>query len=184
MRKRLSEEEWAEIQAEWETGQIDMTLVARRFGIDRSAITQRAKRKGWPPRNSSPAVVKGIVKRDNSAEPVTNSRTALQAFARVMDLLIQHRGEVATLRSGISAQMKRIEVIIRVAEAKNEPLTLNQEVMIAQMFSAWASALARVIPIERRAFGLTDQDGPSEFDGFTDEEIKIVETALRIALGR
>ena len=65
--------------------------------------------------------------------------------------------------------------------AAGRPLTLKQEVMVAQILAASANSLAKLVPLERRAFGLGNED-ISEFDGFTNEQFDSVENTIRKAL--
>ncbi len=62
------------------------------------------------------------------------------------------------------------------------PFTLKELAILADIITKCAQALNRLIPLERRAFGMTDQDGPSEFDVMTPQQLEAVENTVRRAL--
>lgn len=184
MPNKRREIDWDGIRQEWEVGQLTIKQIAQNFGVSDAAIHLRARRKGWPPRQNSPPVVRGVVSRAfDSPEPLTNQRAALIAFQRAIELLSAHRKSVSDLRTRIEASLRRVEAVIAKRQEQGRSLTLKEEAMVMGILRDAANALARLIPIERRAFGFTDQDGPSEFDGMTEQEIEAVENLIRRAIG-
>jgi hypothetical protein len=109
---------------------------------------------------------------------------ALMAFARVIELIQQHRQDIGVLRSAMRSSLARVERLVNKRLADGRALSLKEEALVMGILRDYANALARVMPLERRAFGFTDEDGPSEMDGFTPEELDAVEQTVRKALGR
>jgi hypothetical protein len=50
---------------------------------------------------------------------------------------------------------------------------------LSAIFSSGSIALAGLIKLERAAFGLSDADGPSEFDTFSEEQLAELEAMIR-----
>ena len=185
--KRLTKDEWLQVRAEWDSGLLSISEIARQFGLaSHKAITIKASREGWPPRPIISDEVRALVPGNvpdvpNSANPGTNSRIALQSFERVIQLLRMHRSSIGVVHQAVIANLNRVAKIVDRQLAAGRPLTLKQEVMVAQILAASANSLAKLVPLERRAFGLGNED-ISEFDGFTNEQFDSVENTIRKAL--
>lgn len=181
---RQSPETWEKIKAEWEAGQLDVSVIAKAHGVSAPAIFKRAAKEAWPPRPTQTDVVTTLVTTLHETEQVvTNPRAALMTFERAIRLLREHREDISTLRLAMRACADRIEKMVG-EKAGKQGWTLKSETMVMGALRDYANALARVVPLERRAFGFTDEDGVSELDGMTEEELAAVEAQFRKALGR
>lgn len=178
--------DWEAIQQEWDTGQLDVREIARQHGITHGAILKRAERKGWAPRPERVEVVTGLVTTlvttaEESGQVVTNPRVALTAFHRAILLLLRHRKMLGDLATGIEQDLKDLEAWRASLKGRSPRLGEIDDAMTIRLKAA--QAMARLIPLERRAFGFKDDEGPSEFDGLTQEQMEAVERTFRKALG-
>lgn len=187
MPKRLTPDEWIQVRAEWDSGILSLSEIARQFGLaDHSSITQRARRKGWPPRpdvtDITRSLVPGDVTGDNDVPPAgTNHRIVLQSFERVIKLLREHRKDLGFLHAAIRANLEGVESIVNARLEKGGRMTLKERLMISQILQASTAAMAKIIPLERRAFGLSNEE-ISEFDTFSNEQLEALEQTVRKAL--
>lgn len=183
---------WEEIKAEYDLGQLSLEAIAAKHGMpDSSAIRQRKKRHGWGERPEVSEIVREIVRnppREGYAV-TTTPRIALMAFDRVLALLHRHRGQLAALDKVITecfADIARIRK--RIQEGyKGKPgrdLNLLEVDGIATIAAKLSQAMSRAIPLERRAFGLNDAEGPSEFDALTQEQLEQLMAVIQERLGR
>jgi hypothetical protein len=173
--------DWEAIEQEWKAGQRDVKEIAREHGISDAAIHQRAKRKGWPPRPVRQEVVSRLVSPPNThGPPANNPRLALTTFQRCIELLHRHRALLGALNAGIVADLEAAEVWRREIGSKRR-LKLDEVRTLMEINTKAAQALARLIPLERRAFGIGPDDVPSEFDGLTADELAAVIETIRRA---
>lgn len=180
----LTQEQWDKIRVEWEAG-TDLGLVVREYGTDESgasittqAIYVRAKREAWPQRPKGTAVTDRVTKTVRESDSGSNSLMfAATSLNRVLSLMIRHRTVARRLINQLTQCMDRIEEYRR--ELGDRKTTLKQEQMIMTITARAAETLARLIPIERKAIGLTDEDGASEFDMLTDQELAALEALVR-----
>ncbi|MGV3617946.1 MAG: hypothetical protein ACO1SV_21685 [Fimbriimonas sp.] len=178
--------DWDAIRLEWDAGQLDIREIARQHNVTHSAIIKRAGRKGWPPRPESAEVVTSVVTTlvttaEEKGQVVTNPRVALTAFHRTILLLLRHRKMMGTLADGIEQDLKDLEEWRKALTGRRPKLSEIDEMMTIRLRAA--QAIAKLIPLERRAFGFKDDDAPSEFDGMTQEQLEAVEQTFRKALG-
>jgi hypothetical protein len=177
--------DWEAIKVEWDLGQLDVAEIARQHEITPGAIHNRASRKGWSPRPEKSAVVTGVVTaitRDDNL--VTNSpRLAIAAFHRVIMLLLRHRAFLGRLSDELARCFDDIDRIRQGYADRGQMMRLDEVETITNIATKAAMAMSKLVPLERRAFGLTDQDGPSELDAFTPEQMEAVENTVRKALG-
>jgi hypothetical protein len=176
--------DWDQIRVEWDAGQLDIAEIARQNGVTGPAISLRAKRKGWPPRPPKTALVTQLVTaatRDGPA--VTNPRIALTAFHRAIQLLLRHRRFLGMLSTEFEQCFMDIQAIRAKKRERGQTLRLDEVEGIMNCVAKAAQAVAKLIPLERRAFGFDDSQAPSEFDGLTESELDAVEQTFRKALG-
>lgn len=185
--KKLDPETWEKVRTEWDLGQLSLNEIAAQYGLSRPAITKRATKYAWPERPARSEVVTAIVAdlpRDATMETMVTPRVALLAFERVIQLLQRHRAIVGRLTGQLEQCLNDIDAIRDQLKAKGKGIRLDQVDTIASIIAKGSQAMARLVPIERRAFGLSDADGPSEFDGFTKEQLEILSRQIDRALGR
>lgn len=184
---RLTKAQWKEIKDEWVAGNLGVREIARTFGIDKKTLTDRAAREQWPERNEVSDVVKAITpsntpNANETPQVGVNHRIALQSFDRVIQLLRMHRKDLGYLHAAILANLQRVEKIVNKRLESGQPLRLKEEQMVADILAKAANSLARLVPLERRAFGLGVEE-ISEFDSFTNEQLDALENTVRKALG-
>ena len=175
--------DWVTIETEWTLGQLDVLEIARQHGVSGPAIHQRAKRKGWPQRAEKiPCVTNLVTSVTRDADPVTEMRVALTGFHRVISLLHRHRKMLGRLGDEYILCMEDISDYRKRQEDLGRPLTLGDVDVIMNMVAKAAQALHKLVPLERRAFGLNDAEGVSEFDVMTEVELNAIENTVRKAL--
>ena len=180
--KRVTD--WVTIETEWTLGQLDIAEIARQHGVTRAAIHARAKRKGWPQRAEKvPCVTHLVTSVTRDADPVTQMRVALTGFHRVICLLHRHRAMLGRLSDEFVLCMDDISQYRARVAARDGNLRLDEIETIMNMVARASQALHRLIPLERRAFGVLDSEGPSEFDAMTEEELAAIENTVNKALG-
>lgn len=107
---------------------------------------------------------------------------ALASFERLIALILRHRVFMRTLTEQYALCIQDvIDLRARKAEA-NRPVTLKETQMIADVLQKASMSVGRLMPLERRAFGLSDADGPSEFDAMSPEDLQEIERLVRQAL--
>jgi hypothetical protein len=176
--------DWQAIQQEWDAGQLDIREIARQNGITHQAILNRANRKGWPPRPEKiPVVADLVTKQTRDSELVTNPRIALTAFHRAIALLLRHRKMMGALNDEIERCLNDVAIYRQRVAEQERAFRLEEIEQMMNIVAKAAQAMGKLVPLERRAFGFTDNDGPSEFDGLTPEEMDAVDATFRKAIG-
>lgn len=186
--------DWAKIRREWDAGQLSIRDIAGTNGCSEAVIRKRAKGdpdKGlpsWPPRPTLAEQVRTIVRTPHesahSAHETEEVRTSLEAFERVVALLLRHRKFLAGLHDLWAVCIQdAIDIRKRKTENNHRGLAMKDVQAMADVLQKASGSIAKLIPLERRAFGLTDEDGPSEFDMLTAEEIAVLDKVVKRALG-
>jgi hypothetical protein len=186
-RRKIDDATWDLIKAEWIAGLLSLREISRQFGVDHKLVSRKALTAGWPPRNEVSDVVQSLVPSNvptsnESPQVGTNNRLVLQSFDRVLFLIRAHRKDLGYLHSAVIANLQRVGAIVDAELAKGKKLNLKNELMISQILSSSANAMARLVPLERRAFGLSNEE-ISEFDSFTNEQLEWLANSIRKALG-
>lgn len=182
----LTQEQWDKIRIEWEAG-TDLALVVQEYGKDASgntittqAIYVRAKREAWPARPKQSPVNERVTKIVREADSGSNSLLfAATSLNRVLSLMQRHRGIAKQLMQHLEASLARISEFRDERASSGRKTTIKEESIIIGIVARATETLARLIPIERKAIGLTDDDGASEFDMLTDDELEALERAVR-----
>lgn len=178
--------DWNAIETEWNLGQLSLRTIAELHGngIQHTAILIRAKRKGWPPRPEKMAIVTDAVTALANQDNAVTPRLALASFERVIAVLIRHRKQIKLVSDEVERCMADIAKYRARAESglNSRGMTIQDTENIANIIIKLAHVVARLVPLERKAFGLTDTDGPSEFDAMTTEQHEAIEGAIRRAL--
>lgn len=174
--------DWQSIRAEWEAGSLAIREIARQYGVSDGAVRKRAKLEAWPPRKEVAEIVRSVVRKTQPANQTEQVRTALTVFERCISLLHRHRQMLGALDAQWIFLLDECHRTVDHKRKIGRPFTLKELAILADIITKCAQALNRLIPLERRAFGMTDQDGPSEFDVMTPQQIEAVENTIRKAL--
>jgi hypothetical protein len=187
---KLTDAQWEAIRQEWEAGSLSVALLAKQYGVSRQAIMKRARTEAWPTRPEQGLVTAQVTSSIKAVTPVTNvesTRVMLTSFHRVMLLLLRHRKLIAQLSAEWEDLFEMLSVVKeRLRNQKrgvHQGATLDDLESVANILTKASIALAKIVPLERQAFGLTDKDGPSEFDQLTDEQIEALDRHVRKVLG-
>ena len=191
------------IRREWDAGQLALTTIASLHGdgITPQAINTRAKRENWPPRLTPSGRVTPVVTPPHAApESVTDRNVtetspgvALALFARVMGVLMTERNDLRELNDHYAWLMGKMRAKRTDIDAgsngvggvrKPGAMSLREMQMFSTMLKDLAMMKRTMIPLVRRAYGLTDEDGPSELDRLTDEQLAAAEEKLRHVLAQ
>ncbi|RYG37366.1 hypothetical protein EON81_06905 [bacterium] len=176
--------DWRKVRAEWEAGMLPLREIARQCNCSEGAIRKKAKAEAWPDRRAPDEQVRKVVRTLNEyAPPDPELRTSLAVFDRVISLMMRHRKFLNGLhdqwamciQDALDYRQRRIEA--------GRPLTLKEAHLMADLLQKATGAISKLVPLERQAFGLSDQDGPSEFDVLTAEELEGLDGHVKRALG-
>lgn len=195
--------EWTAIRREWDAGQLTVVTIARLHGdgITPQAINNRAKREGWTfPRPVTNGRVPGLVSPPHAVTETVTDRNetskqtsasdpsvALALFGRVMGVLMTERRDLREIDDHYSWLMGRIRAKREAIDAGGAgrakgSMSLKEMQMFGALLKDLAITKKTVIPLIRRAYGLTDEDGPSELDKLSDETLSAAEAKLREVL--
>lgn len=172
---------WEAIELEWRAGQRDIKSIAEEHGIKDAAIHMRAKRKGWGPRAERIEVVSRVVSQAEQLTTGANSpRVALTSFERVLHLLHRHRRMIRALIDGIDQDLADLETLMAERRAKGRKPSFEEIRLRSDIRRRCTASMKDLVELERRAFGISPTDLPSEFDGFTHDEMQaVIETVKR-----
>ncbi len=177
---RLTKDQWRQVRSEWESGHRSFHELATDFNVSHTAIINKSKEEGWEKVSSKLPEVSSLAR---AREAEYTDVVVLQSFERVISLLHRHRKFLARLFSSMEKAMDRHDALIAKKAAENRALTLKEEKFLSSILSDHATIMARLIPLERSAFGLNDGENPSEFDRLTTEQqemlIRMVMDQLR-----
>jgi len=178
----LSDADWAAVRLEWAAGQLAIREIARQYNVSDASIRKRAKKENWPERPAAGEVVREGARGSHTRELSANQ--ALQAFDRVLELLHRHRSFISRLNVEWAILLEDLAEVRTRKTANKKAFTLKEIALMADILAKASSAMTRLIPLERQAFGFTDSDGPSEFDRLSPEEVEEIMETVRSALGR
>ncbi len=173
--------DWQAIRREYRTGQLSDTELCRRYGCSRNTLYKRIRKEKWT-RDLSDDVRKEakakMVKADAEvakglqgevtpeAYKGDQSEVELAAETRVL-VLRQHRKHISDL-------VERQKIIAEKFDHIAQGIADLQEISSAQSILETMSRIqARIIPLERQAFNLDDdQSGGSTIEDFLNEVTK------------
>lgn len=170
--------DWPAIERDFRAGQLSIKELGRQHTVSDTAIRKHAKKEGWT-RDLSGAVrarvrdrlVREGVRANQSANqgepagPPSDAAIVDEAAARGVEVVRSHRYDIARLREaaavllaelrpappqGAPAQRDGTDGILLV------PLKVTDR---SRVISDLSAAMARLVPLERQAFGL-DEDKP------------------------
>ena len=150
----MTSPDWSAIERDYRAGQLSIREIARQRGRSDTAIHKRAKAKGWT-RDLSGAVrtrvreslvCEGV--RANLVVGGKPSDAAIidEAAAIGVAVVRSHRADIAGLRQAAAGLLDdvRLDVGLKVTDR-------------ARVIAELAMAMARLIPLERQAFGLDEE---------------------------
>jgi len=156
--KKLTQEQWAALRGEWEKGEL-ISVLSRKYGVNRSTITRRSRRAGWKERGAlyEQAVSEA---RDKAVAEIktTYKEAALAAHSRHL--------QVFRALQGIGARC-----LLLLEASINEPNVLKRRAATAEIhaLAALTSALRNACDAERGIMRLDRLDyltGDEREDGF------------------
>jgi hypothetical protein len=178
---------WWAIEREYRAGQLPVAEVARLHGVSRHAIGRRAKRDDWT-RDLEAKVRRRISARlddgvKEDAEGDDGDETVEAAAARAVRVIRSHRADIARLRRIAEELARRTEAALKIADTEEAPPVGGRDGLDAALVRL-AQVTARVITLERAAFGLDERakaapaDAEGETDGRSDEDKRVELAAL------
>ncbi|MDR3538790.1 MAG: hypothetical protein P4L71_20005 [Acetobacteraceae bacterium] len=162
--------DWEAVEREYRAGQLSAREIGRIHGVSHTAINRRAKTEGWVQNLSGrvrEAAEAKLVAAEVSSQvsAATTRETVETAAARVVQLVRSHRSDISALRAIVK---RMVEGLARVAGGI--PLQPGDDALLGSRQGAidgsdkLASALQRMVALERQAFGLVDKDATEDRD--------------------
>lgn len=192
-RANLTPEQWAEVRQEWDAGQLAVAEIARRIGVGDKAILNKARRENWPEREAvNPLVRRAVTFVTGAGEAVTSEVTGMQpgqprlvltAFQRTLDLLLRHRKQLGDLNEVVGLAFAQTKSLIAKAQEQGRQMPWHELESLWNVIMRAAQALAKLQPLERRAFGIGVDEAPSEADLMTTKELELIKSTVEKALG-
>jgi hypothetical protein len=170
--------DWAAIEREYRAGQLPVAEIARLYSVNRATIYKCATQRGWT-RDLAPAVRTRISTRldaPTAAEGDAAEETVEAAAMRAVSVIRSHRRDIARLRRIAEELARRIEAALNAAPDDDTPPVGGRDGLDAALVRL-AQVTARVIMLERAAFGLDERAKPAatntgeeDGDGRSDED--------------
>jgi hypothetical protein len=144
--------DWEAVEREYRAGVLSVREIAKAAGISHVAVIKRAKRDGWT-QNLAARVKEEVTTRLVTADVTAgNQRELIEAIAlRSVDVILAHRRDIAKQRGLVSELTTALEADANKAE--KDRLSLKEK---ASILESLTRSQARVIVLERQAFGLDD----------------------------
>jgi len=186
--------DWEAVEREYRAGQLSVAEIGRQFAVSRAAIMKRAAKFGWV-RNLADEVRREVESKlvaDAVSGGVTscNARETIDAAAsRGVEVVRQHRRTLSRLNgiaNGLMTAMESRLEAVRTGVTDTPELVasfalLGEKETIADAMEKVSRTIAKVVPLERQAFGLDKaQDASPASDPRTKAER---DAAIRAALG-
>ena len=157
-RKRV---DWESVEAEYRTGAFSIRQLGAKYGCSDTAIRLKAKELGWE-RDLSEAVRRATEARLLRIDIRTpNPREDASIVAEAADtraaVVLRHRRAVSRDWDRLEQIGAKLDALIVAADGRG-PVGEVQDIA-----ESMARTRARLIPLERQAFGLTDKDGGQDY---------------------
>lgn len=171
--KAGTEPDWNAIRTAYELGSVEVSELAKQFGVNRSAIDRRIEREGWVG-----AQALRQVRAQTAAElirmpgtTVVTSDDIRSAARENADVIRKHRRlierartTVETLQDQLKLVVEKRHVLERAAKEGDIPRDLAKIVQAAvsvgnnaSIAKELANAMKVLVELERRAFGISDE---------------------------
>ena len=148
--------DWAALEREYRAGQLGVAELARLHDINPATIYKQAKRRGWT-RDLAPAVRRRIAARLEAPASAEEAEETVEVAAeRAVHVIRSHRRDIARLRRIAEELARRIESTL-VASADDEAAPVGGREGLDGALVRLAQVTARVIMLERAAFGLDER---------------------------
>ena len=169
--------DWEAVEREYRAGVLSVREIAKGAGVSHPAIIKRAKKEQWT-QNLAARVREEVTARLVTAEvTVGNSRAAIAEIAtRSVDVIVGHRRSITRLRDIIAKLTDDLAADGEKPEA--ERLCLKDRAVIIESIGR---SQARMIQLERQAFGLDDDTKAPDVIEATDAASPRSEVERRIA---
>lgn len=102
---RLTAERWEQARAEYEVRGVSLGDVAKRFGVDRAAVSRRAKKEGWARGKSHGVVEKKVMAIKALAEADAESHALPVTFQHTVDSVVQERLQAEGLLASLDVAL-------------------------------------------------------------------------------
>ncbi|MGD9538538.1 MAG: hypothetical protein AB7P52_11475 [Alphaproteobacteria bacterium] len=161
--------DWGAIEREYRAGQLPIAEIGRLHGVSRFAIGRRAKSGAWT-RDLEDKLRRRIWARLGGAarEDAEGDGTVEAAAARAVSVIRSHRADIARLRRIAEELARRVEAALDMA-AEEEVAPVGGRDGLDAALVRLAQVTARVITLERAAFGLDEwAKAPAESEGEQD----------------
>lgn len=124
---RLTSDQWEQVKADYEVRGTSLKELAKRYGVDRAAISRKAKKEGWIQGKSHTLVERKVTAIKEIAQINSESHTLPVTFQHTIDSVVKERlqadGLMASLDVAICA--KAIE-LARAASSPEELESLSR----------------------------------------------------------
>jgi len=147
--------DWEAVEREYRAGALSIREIARQHGVTDGAIRKRAKTEQWD-RDLSGQVRETVRSRLVRTEVRTpNAREAVDAAAaRGVEVVLRHRRDIARLDGLKAILTDKAEALL---SDPGKPVTLEDLGDAAQAVESLGRTQARLVTLERQAFGLDEQ---------------------------
>lgn len=192
--------DWDAVEPHYQAGIKSLRQLAEEFGCTSGRVAQVAKERGWT-RNLSAKIKakadaklsRSIVSAELSAQKAATENEVVEANAMMQaDIILRHRSSISEAREHMQQLLKEaakqsgnVELLEKLAElvtADDTPSNKRYEVFMraislpsrAQTLDKLASALERIVRLERQAFGIDrEEEKPKDpIDDMTREELE------------
>lgn len=195
--------DWDAVERDYRTGKFTLRELASKYGVSHQAIAKQAKTKDWTQdlsiaikQATNAKLVDDLVAKEVARGGQAVANTILAAADLNKQVILSHRNDIRRARDLTNFLMQELEQItiapskvnklvevlaageeftasetLEARQAVTELMKLPNRILSAQRI---AQVMARLQPLERKAFGLDDDVAPvavDAFDELSDEEL-------------
>lgn len=174
---------WPAIEIDYRAGVKSLRVLAAEYGISHGAINKRARRDGWS-RDLSARIAertRELVSRAAvSAEDTAVSRAAEKAVVEAnatlqATVILAHRNAIETARALVVSMLNELEQLAEAGEGREKVPLASRAATVDKL----AGALARLVSLEREAFGLNRGEvAPDPIDEMSREQLESAFVAM------
>jgi hypothetical protein len=195
--------DWDAVERDYRTGKFTLRELGAKHGADNGLISRKAKKDGWTQdlslaikQATNAKLIEELVSKEVSNGQQKVSNTVLAAADLNKQVILSHRNDILRARDLTNFLLQELEQItiapskvnklvevlaageeftssetLEARQAVTELMKLPNRILSAQRI---AQVMARLQPLERKAFGLDDDVAPAAVDAFdelSDEEL-------------